>query len=64
NEMEILYWAPNGESEEMIYESMKKTYAMIHKYKDEEIYGEAFDPVRQVLVMDENKTDDILESLD
>ncbi|MBM7647541.1 GNAT superfamily N-acetyltransferase [Bacillus ectoiniformans] len=63
NEMEILYWAPNDESEEMIYEAMCKTYRLIHKYKDEEIYGEAFDPVQKVLSIDETKESNILKEL-
>ena len=33
--MEILFWAPNNESEEMIFEAMKKTYDLIHTYKDQ-----------------------------
>jgi GNAT superfamily N-acetyltransferase len=28
--MEILYWTPHHESEQMIFEAMKKTYEMIH----------------------------------
>lgn len=49
NEMEILYWAPNNESEEMIFEAMKKTYDLIHTYKDQLFYGESYQPVEEVL---------------
>ncbi|WP_100330589.1 GNAT family N-acetyltransferase [Bacillus xiapuensis] len=63
NHMEILYWSPNHESEEKIYESMVKTYHHIHKYKDEEMYGAAFDPVDQVLSFGENQKEDILKKL-
>lgn len=52
NKLEILYWAPNDESEEMIYEAMKKTYTSIHTYKDEEVYGESYAPVEEVLSFD------------
>ncbi|KAB7704994.1 GNAT family N-acetyltransferase [Bacillus aerolatus] len=62
NDMEILYWAPNDETEEKIYESMKKTYRLIHKYKDEELYGEPFDPVHNVLSREETR-EDILKEL-
>jgi GNAT superfamily N-acetyltransferase len=53
NEMEILFWAPHEESEEVIYESMKKTYEKIHTYKDVEIYGKAYQDVDDVLTFDE-----------
>lgn len=55
NEMEILYWAPNHESEELIYEAMKKTYETIHTYKDKQIYGKSYQPVEEVLSIDEKK---------
>ncbi|OZI12538.1 GNAT family N-acetyltransferase [Bacillaceae bacterium SAS-127] len=62
NDMEILYWSPTHESEETIYESMVKTYRLIHKYKDKEIYGEPFDPVHEVLSLEEEEKDDILKN--
>jgi hypothetical protein len=49
NKMEILYWAPHNESEEMIFENMKKTYNLIHTYKDQQFYGESYQPVEEVL---------------
>lgn len=60
-EMEILYWSPEHESEESILEKMKKTYEEIHTYKDEEIYGEAYEHVDDVLTIDTDKDDNILE---
>ncbi|MUK90578.1 GNAT family N-acetyltransferase [Ornithinibacillus sp. L9] len=64
NPMEILYWSPSNESEEMIYEQMKKMYENIHTYKDEEIYGQSYQPVDEVLTYDENReAEDILGSL-
>lgn len=53
NEMEILFWAPNDESEELVYESMKKTYEKIHTYKDVEIYGKSYQDVDDVLTFEE-----------
>ncbi|MCQ6265542.1 GNAT family N-acetyltransferase [Fictibacillus sp. WQ 8-8] len=55
NEMEILYWAPKGESEESIYENMKKTYNEIHTYKDKELYGKAYQDVADVLTFQHGK---------
>ncbi|MBO8178103.1 GNAT family N-acetyltransferase [Aeribacillus pallidus] len=63
NEMEILYWAPNNEPEELVYEAMKKTYEMIHTYKDEDLYGESYQPVEEVLTFEENRQKDILEEI-
>ncbi|MEQ2525741.1 N-acetyltransferase [Robertmurraya yapensis] len=59
NEMEILYWAPNNESEDVIYDAMKKTYESIHTYKDKQIYGKNYQPVEEVLTFEEdgNKAD-------
>ncbi|WLR43053.1 GNAT family N-acetyltransferase [Bacillus carboniphilus] len=62
NVMEILYWTPTNESEESILEKMKKTYEEIHTYKDDEIYGESYQPVEEVLTLDQEK-DDILEQI-
>lgn len=60
--LEILYWSPNDDSEEEIYRQMKKIYVDIHSYKDEEIYGETYEPVDEVLTYDEEKKKkDILE---
>ncbi len=53
NEMEILFWAPENESEEMVYESMKKMYEKIHTYKDVELYGKSYQDVDDVLTFEE-----------
>lgn len=64
NEMEILYWAPNGESEKDIFDAMKKTYDLIHTYKDAQFYGESYDPAKEVLTFDhESDNKNILENL-
>lgn len=64
NEMEILYWTPNDESEQMIFEAMKKTYTMIHTYKDQELYGESYESAEKSLSYNKNSSnDDILEKL-
>ncbi|MFD1852119.1 GNAT family N-acetyltransferase [Oceanobacillus bengalensis] len=63
--MEILYWSPADDSEEMIYEQMRKMYEDIHTYKDEEIYGKAYQPSEEVLHYDKNReTEDILGNLE
>ncbi|MCM3719119.1 GNAT family N-acetyltransferase [Fictibacillus phosphorivorans] len=56
NEMEILYWSPTKESEETIYENMKKTYNEIHTYKDQELYGKSYQPASEVLTLDTEPT--------
>ncbi|KZE63434.1 acetyltransferase [Fictibacillus phosphorivorans] len=53
NEMEILYWSPTEESEETIYENMKKTYNEVHTYKDNELYGKSYQPANEVLTLDQ-----------
>ncbi|WP_449539483.1 GNAT family N-acetyltransferase [Ferdinandcohnia sp. Marseille-Q9671] len=64
NQMEILYWSPTNESEELIYEAMKKTYDEIHTYKDIEIYGSSYQGVDQVLSFNEkNDNPDILKNV-
>src|SRR5699024_1350361 len=61
--MEILYWSPNDDSEDVIYEKMKKMYNDIHTYKDEEIYGKSYQPVDEVLTYNEERETDIFEAL-
>lgn len=64
NAMEILYWAPHNESEETIFEAMKKTYDMIHTYKDQKFYGESYQPVDEVLTFnEETENRNILDEL-
>ncbi|WP_042460371.1 GNAT family N-acetyltransferase [Neobacillus dielmonensis] len=65
NKMEILYWAPNDESEEMIFEAMKKTYEGIHTYKDKHFYGESYQPTEEVLTFNkEAVTKNIFEEME
>lgn len=53
NELEILYWAPDGEtSEEEVYEHMRATYEHVHTWRDEEFYGERYQPVDEVLTLE------------
>jgi hypothetical protein len=64
NPMEILYWAPNHESEEMIFQAMKKTYNTIHTYKDQHFYGESYQPVDEVLTFSiEPENENLLDNL-
>ncbi|MFP7494784.1 GNAT family N-acetyltransferase [Terribacillus saccharophilus] len=49
NPMEILYWAPNGETEEQIFEAMRDMYEQIHTYKDEQLYGQPYQLADEVL---------------
>ncbi|MBD1383061.1 GNAT family N-acetyltransferase [Metabacillus arenae] len=55
NQMEILFWSPTNESEEVIYEAMKKTYQLIHTYKDEELYGASHCDVEEVLTLEDDQ---------
>ncbi|WP_456275866.1 GNAT family N-acetyltransferase [Bacillus sp. AK128] len=55
NQLEILYWSPNDQNEEQIFEGMKSTYQLIHTYKDKELYGEAYQDVQDVLTFDEGE---------
>jgi GNAT superfamily N-acetyltransferase len=64
NEMEILYWSPESDSEESIFEKMKETYEEIHTYKDQQLYGESYQDVDDVLSFEEEDKDDILEDID
>jgi predicted GNAT family acetyltransferase len=63
-QLEILYWSPTEESEEKILERMKKTYEMIHTYKDKKWYGESYLPADEVLTIDKDRNEgDILADL-
>ncbi|WLR42420.1 GNAT family N-acetyltransferase [Bacillus carboniphilus] len=57
NSLEILYWSPTNESKKSILNRMKQTYEKIHTYKDKHLYGEAYQPVDQVLKIEEGKED-------
>ncbi|MFY4774348.1 GNAT family N-acetyltransferase [Metabacillus sp. RGM 3146] len=65
NKMEILYWSPEDSSEESIYEAMKKTYELIHTYRDIEWYGESYEQVHEVLEYEKtNRDKTIFDDLD
>ncbi|MFC5712500.1 GNAT family N-acetyltransferase [Thalassorhabdus alkalitolerans] len=57
NTLEILYWSPGNESEETIYEKMKHTYENIHTYKDQQLYGESYQDVDEVLTYTEKASE-------
>ena len=63
NALEILYWAPENESEEVIYEAMKKTYNLIHTYKDQHFYGESYQPVDEVLTFNVDNNQNLFDQL-
>ncbi|MFD1778210.1 GNAT family N-acetyltransferase [Fredinandcohnia salidurans] len=64
NQMEILYWSPTNEPEELIYKAMRKTYDEIHKYKDKEFYGDSYQDVNEVLSFNsKNDNRDILRDV-
>lgn len=56
-ELEILYWSPENDSEESIYQKMCHTYENIHTYKDKEIYGESYQKVDEVLSYEDDSDD-------
>ncbi|MGY4689532.1 GNAT family N-acetyltransferase [Salibacterium sp. K-3] len=55
NPLEILFWSPENESEEGIFEKLKHTYKNIHTYKDKELYGRSYQAAEEVLSYDESK---------
>lgn len=59
--LEILYWTPKPRDEKDVYEAMKWTYENIHTYKDEEFYGESYDPTNKVLTYLTDTRDSILK---
>lgn len=62
--LEILYWTPSEETEDFIYDQMKKMYESIHTYKDKELYGKSYQPVNEVLTYNEEHTaENLLESV-
>jgi hypothetical protein len=63
NEMEILFWSPVQESEDLVFDAMKKTYTMIHTYKDQKFYGASYQPVEEVLTLREDEQKDMLENI-
>lgn len=60
--LEILYWSPTDDNEEEIYQQMRRMYEDIHTYKDEELYGQAYQPAEEVLTFDQKrKVDDLFQ---
>lgn len=55
NTLEILYWSPDDDSEESIFENLKQTYKNIHTYKDKELYGKSYEKAEDVFSYDEQK---------
>lgn len=58
NTLEILYWSPEDEDEESIFEKMKHTYENIHTYKDKELYGKSYQNTEEVLSFNEDSKKD------
>ncbi|MFP7168795.1 GNAT family N-acetyltransferase [Terribacillus sp. 7520-G] len=58
NPMEILYWAPNQETEEEIFDAMRDMYEQIHTYKDKQLYGEAYQPSDEALTFSKDAAKD------
>lgn len=54
-ELEILYWSPENEDENSIYDKMKHTYEVIHTYKDKDLYGQSYEAVEDVLTLNDGQ---------
>ncbi|MGP7817263.1 GNAT family N-acetyltransferase [Niallia sp. 01092] len=64
NKMEILYWAPNNEGEEVVYQALIKTYKKIHTYNDKQFYGQSYEPAEQVIfVHDDPEKENIFDEI-
>ncbi len=50
--LEILYWSPGDKNEAEIYQQMRQMYQDIHTYKDEQLYGQAYQSAEEVLTFD------------
>lgn len=55
NVMEILFWSPSNDSEELVYEALVRTYEKIHTYRDKHFYGKSYEPVEQAVQFDETQ---------
>ena len=53
NELEILYWTPGDHGEYEIFDAMRRTYEDIHTFRDVEFYGKPYQPVHEVLTLDD-----------
>ncbi|PIC64227.1 GNAT family N-acetyltransferase [Sporosarcina sp. P13] len=62
--LEILYWAPPAPAkadEKEVFNAMKTTYEEIHTYKDQDFYGDSYDPTEKVLQFQAKPKKNILE---
>ncbi|AXI00515.1 GNAT family N-acetyltransferase [Sporosarcina sp. PTS2304] len=62
--LEILYWAPSTSAkadEKEVFNAMKTTYEEIHTYKDQDFYGDSYDPTEKVLQYQAKPKKNILE---
>ncbi|MDV6377253.1 GNAT family N-acetyltransferase [Sporosarcina sp. GW1-11] len=62
--LEILYWtppAPVKADEKEVFNAMKTTYEEIHTYKDQDFYGDSYDPTEKVLQFQAKPKKNILE---
>lgn len=59
--LEILYWAPAEADEAEVFNAMKTTYEEIHTYKDQDFYGDSYEPTEKVLQFDTKPKQNILE---
>lgn len=65
NQLEILYWSPESNTEKEVFDAMKQMYERIHTYKDKEWYGKSYEHADQVLkVLDVDKQKNIFDQLD
>ncbi|GKV63900.1 MULTISPECIES: GNAT family N-acetyltransferase [unclassified Sporosarcina] len=69
NSLEILYWAPPASSSEQtdekeVFDAMKTTYEEIHTYKDQDFYGNSYEPAEQALSFYTKPKENILEAFE
>ena len=65
--LEILYWAPPQTpkaDEQEVFNAMKTTYEEIHTYKDQDFYGDSYDPTDKVLQYQAKPKKNILEAFE
>ncbi len=54
NELEILLWCPHDTTtDEEAYDLVRAVYEEIHTYRDEDFYGESYQPAEEVLTLEE-----------
>ncbi len=50
NPLEILYWSPDPDTtDDQVYAHMKAIYEHVHTWRDDEFYGESYQPTDEVL---------------